>query len=70
MAKGDAGGNGTALGIQGGIVPGAGSNKVTEPDTTVFKGKNADACGQTKGVSLLCTTASPPLDNLDKRAWC
>jgi hypothetical protein len=34
---GDAGGNGTALGIIGGVVPGAGSNDVTEIDTTVFK---------------------------------
>lgn len=34
---GDAGGNGTALGITGGIVPGTGNNKVTEVDTTVFK---------------------------------
>ncbi len=49
VAQGDAGGNGTALGIQGGVIPGAGKNKVTEPDTTVFKGENADACGQTKG---------------------
>ncbi len=52
VATGDSGGNGTALGIQGGVIPGAGSNKVTEPDTTVFKGENADACGQTKGVSF------------------
>lgn len=37
---GDAGGNGTALGIIGGIVPGAGSNDVTEIDTTVFKKKD------------------------------
>lgn len=34
---GDAGGNGTAVGIQGAIIPGAGKNSVTEPDTTVFK---------------------------------
>lgn len=39
--------------VQGGIVPGAGSNKITEPDTTVFKGKNAAGCGQTKGVSCV-----------------
>jgi hypothetical protein len=51
VAQGDAGGNGTALGIQGGVIPGAGKNKVTEPDTTVFKGANADGCGLTKGVS-------------------
>ncbi|OIW29279.1 hypothetical protein CONLIGDRAFT_645405 [Coniochaeta ligniaria NRRL 30616] len=49
VAQGDAGGNGTALGIQGGVIPGAGKNKVTEPDTTVFKGQNADACGKTNG---------------------
>jgi len=53
VATGNAGGNGTALGIQGGIVPGAGSNKVTEPDTTVFQGPNAKACGQTEGVRFI-----------------
>lgn len=36
VATGDAGGNGTALGIQGGVVPGAGPNAKTETDTTVF----------------------------------
>ncbi|KAJ4396142.1 hypothetical protein N0V93_000360 [Gnomoniopsis smithogilvyi] len=50
VATGDAGGNGTALGIQGAVVPGAGKNKVTEPDTTVFKGDAADACGRTNGA--------------------
>jgi hypothetical protein len=50
VATGDAGGNGTALGIQGGVIPGPGPNKVTEPDTTVFKGTEADACGRTNGV--------------------
>ncbi|KAJ4396722.1 hypothetical protein N0V93_000943 [Gnomoniopsis smithogilvyi] len=34
---GDAGGNGTAIGIEGAVVPGAGSNSKTEVDTTVFK---------------------------------
>lgn len=34
---GDAGGNGTALGIMGAVVPGAGPNSKTEVDTTVFK---------------------------------
>lgn len=33
---GDAGGNGTAVGIEGGIVPGPGKNSKTEVDTTVF----------------------------------
>lgn len=51
VATGDAGGNSTALGIQGGVIPGPGKNKVTEPDTTVFKGDQADACGRTNGVS-------------------
>lgn len=37
---GDAGGNGTALGIQGGIIPGSGPNYKTEPDTTVFWSKD------------------------------
>ncbi|KAH6621964.1 hypothetical protein C7974DRAFT_214104 [Boeremia exigua] len=49
--QGDAGGNGTAIGIQGGIIPGAGKNKVTEPDTTVFKRTDiaTDGLGKTKG---------------------
>lgn len=48
---GDAGGNGTAIGIQGGIVPGPGKNKVTEVDTTVFGKKNiaTDGLGKTNG---------------------
>jgi hypothetical protein len=47
---GDAGGNTTALGILGGIVPGAGSNSKTEVDTTVFNQKAAmtDGLGKTK----------------------
>ncbi|KAG8168480.1 hypothetical protein KVR01_001229 [Diaporthe batatas] len=49
VATGDAGGNSTALGIQGGVIPGPGKNKVTEPDTTVFKGDQADSCGRTNG---------------------
>lgn len=48
VATGDLGGNGTALGIEGGIVPGPGKNSVTETDTTVFKGAAADGCGKTK----------------------
>ncbi|KAH7138163.1 hypothetical protein B0J11DRAFT_500404 [Dendryphion nanum] len=35
--RGNVGGNGTALGIIGNIVPGTGSNDITEVDTTVFK---------------------------------
>ena len=42
VVKGDAGGNGTALGIKGAVVPGAGSNSVTEVDTTVFWSKSID----------------------------
>jgi len=55
--SGDAGGNGTALGIMGGVVPGPGRNSVTETDTTVFKGKAADSCGKTKanGVNDIAT---------------
>ncbi|RDW56409.1 hypothetical protein BP6252_14163 [Coleophoma cylindrospora] len=50
VMTGDAGGNTTGLGIQGGVVPGPGSNKVTEVDTTVFKSKAAasDGLGKTK----------------------
>lgn len=36
QVTGDQGGNGTALGITGAIVPGAGPNYLTEVDTTVF----------------------------------
>lgn len=36
VVTGDAGGNGTALGIKGAVVPGAGPNSKTEVDTTVF----------------------------------
>ncbi|KAL1602696.1 hypothetical protein SLS60_006116 [Paraconiothyrium brasiliense] len=48
---GDAGGNGTAIGIQGGIVPGPGKNKVTEVDTTVFGKTNiaTNGLGKTQG---------------------
>ncbi|KZL83281.1 cas1 appressorium specific protein [Colletotrichum incanum] len=48
---GNLGGNATALGIQGDVVPGAGPNRVTEVDTTVF-GKKAlmtDGLGKTTG---------------------
>ncbi|KAF4634643.1 hypothetical protein G7Y89_g3461 [Cudoniella acicularis] len=50
VMTGDAGGNTTGLGIQGGVVPGPGANKVTEVDTTVFKSKAAasDGLGKTK----------------------
>ncbi|RDL39781.1 Uncharacterized protein BP5553_04121 [Venustampulla echinocandica] len=49
VMTGDAGGNTTALGIQGGVVPGPGKNKVTEVDTTVFKSNKAasDGLGKT-----------------------
>ena len=51
VVQGDAGGNGTASGIQGGIIPGAGKNKVTEPDTTVFGSTKiaTDGLGKTNG---------------------
>ena len=47
---GDAGGNTTGLGIQGAVIPGAGTNKQTEVDTTVFNSKAAatDGLGKTK----------------------
>jgi len=49
VMTGDAGGNTTGLGIQGGVVPGPGKNAVTEVDTTVFKSKAAatDGLGKT-----------------------
>jgi len=52
VVQGDAGGNGTALGIMGGVVPGPGKNKVTEVDTTTFGGKTniaTDGLGKTTG---------------------
>jgi hypothetical protein len=51
LQTGDAGGNTTALGIQGGVVPGAGPNSKTEVDTTVFQQLNAvsDGLGRTEG---------------------
>ncbi|KAN0098264.1 Protein of unknown function (DUF3129) domain containing protein [Hyaloscypha variabilis] len=50
VMTGDAGGNTTALGIQGAVIPGAGTNKETEVDTTVFQSKAAasDGLGKTK----------------------
>lgn len=49
VITGDAGGNGTALAIQGGVVPLTGRNKVTEVDTTVFGSRNpaSDGLGKT-----------------------
>ncbi|KAF3041296.1 hypothetical protein E8E12_004084 [Didymella heteroderae] len=51
VVQGDAGGNGTAIGIQGGVIPGAGKNRVTEPDTTVFGSTKiaTDGLGKTNG---------------------
>jgi hypothetical protein len=37
---GDLGGNGTGLGITGGVVPGPGPNYLTEVDTTIFWSKD------------------------------
>ncbi|ESZ90779.1 hypothetical protein SBOR_8850 [Sclerotinia borealis F-4128] len=50
VMTGDMGGNTTGLGIQGAVIPGAGKNKQTEVDTTVFNSKNAatDGLGKTK----------------------
>ncbi|KAJ9148996.1 Cell surface protein [Pleurostoma richardsiae] len=40
VVTGDQGGNGTALGIRGAVVPGPGPNYLTEVDTTVFWSKD------------------------------
>lgn len=40
VVTGDLGGNGTALGIKGAVVPGYGPNYKTEKDTTVFWSKD------------------------------
>ncbi|CAK7225552.1 hypothetical protein SBRCBS47491_005927 [Sporothrix bragantina] len=45
VIQGDAGGNTTGLGIQGGVVPGAGPNSKTEVDTTVFNSIKAQSNG-------------------------
>ncbi|KAL1854808.1 hypothetical protein Daus18300_011324 [Diaporthe australafricana] len=49
VITGDAGGNTTALGIQGAVVPLTGKNKVTEVDTTVFNSRQpaSDGLGKT-----------------------
>ncbi|KAK4240325.1 hypothetical protein C8A03DRAFT_31551 [Achaetomium macrosporum] len=51
VVTGDAGGNGTALAIKGGVVPGTGPNSKTEVDTTVFSRTNilSDGLGKTTG---------------------
>lgn len=46
VVTGDLGGNGTALGIKGAVVAGAGTNSKTELDTTTFNVGNAN-CGET-----------------------
>ncbi|KUI71085.1 hypothetical protein VM1G_07072 [Cytospora mali] len=54
VVTGDLGGNGTALGIKGAVVPGAGPNYKTEVDTTVFWSKDIatdDDIGFTEGGS-------------------
>ncbi|KAK7731027.1 hypothetical protein SLS53_008898 [Cytospora paraplurivora] len=58
VVTGDAGGNGTALGIQGAVVPLTGSNSKTEVDTTVFKKTDVatDGLGKTKGSGKIDTS--------------
>jgi len=47
VVTGDLGGNGTALGIKGAVVAGAGSNSKTELDTTTFN-VGSNNCGETE----------------------
>lgn len=58
VAVGDAGGNTTALGIQGAVVPGAGKNSKTEVDTTNYNGKSlkSDSLGSTTDTGKLKTS--------------
>ncbi|KAL2127411.1 hypothetical protein VTI74DRAFT_10770 [Chaetomium olivicolor] len=51
VVTGNAGGNGTALAIRGGVVPGTGPNSKTEVDTTVFSKTSilTDGLGKTTG---------------------
>jgi len=54
VITGNLGGNGTALGIKGAVVAGAGPNYLTETDTTVFWSKSIntdDDIGYTEGGS-------------------
>lgn len=54
LVTGDQGGNGTALGIKGAVVPGQGPNYKTEVDTTVFWSKDIatdNDIGYTQGGS-------------------
>ncbi|KAF4627759.1 hypothetical protein G7Y89_g10398 [Cudoniella acicularis] len=50
VVTGDFGGNGTALGIKGAVVPGAGSNSKTETDTTTFN-VGSNNCGETEAAT-------------------
>lgn len=64
VVTGDLGGNGTALGIRGGVVAGAGPNYKTEVDTTVFWSHNIatdDDIGYTESGS-----GNNKLEDLDK----
>jgi hypothetical protein len=60
VVTGDKGGNGTALGIKGGVVPRFGANSVTEKDTTVFGGNAnkplTDGLGKTQANGKLAVT--------------
>lgn len=40
VLTGNLGGNGTALGVKGAVIPGGGANYMTEPDTTIFWSKD------------------------------
>ncbi|KAG5996237.1 hypothetical protein E4U54_002632 [Claviceps lovelessii] len=77
VATGNAGGNTTALGILGGIVPGTGPNHKTETDTTVFNARKAasDGLGRTKAhgrnsvmdVARLVAMSGPVLPQVSVR---
>jgi len=64
VVTGNAGGNGTALGIKGASVPRFGKNAATESDTTVFGGK----ANQPKTDGLGKTTSSGKLQVADLAA--
>ena len=66
VVTGDLGGNGTALGIKGAVVAGAGPNYLTEVDTTVFWSKEintdddigyTDEAGNNQLTDLVATMA-------------
>lgn len=60
VVTGDQGGNGTAFGIKGAVIPGSGPNSVTEPDTTVFWSKDINTDQDIGFIVSSRQTRTPP----------